>query len=114
MFDRTRSQPGAGRPLDEPFGKMLFGGARRNGFRPPVVPAMERVSPQTTVERPTPTNDAEVARGGFPCPEACSLAMVYSPVQQWQGLYPVGEALRKGTLFADLDKPFSGKTLLGR
>ncbi|MBE6529238.1 MAG: spore coat associated protein CotJA [Ruminococcaceae bacterium] len=46
--------------------------------------------------------------------EACSLAMVYSPVQQWRGLYPIGEALRKGTLFTELDKPFMGRTLSGR
>ncbi len=52
-----------------------------------------------------------------PCP-ACngeadrlagmSLAMVYSPRQEFDGLYPVEEALCHGTLFAALDKPFWG------
>ena len=110
MFDRTHPQSGADRSSDEVFGKMLFGG-RRGGFRQPSVPAMERVSPQSTAEPATP---AEGTRGGLPCPGACSLAMVYSPVQEWRGLYSVDEAIHKGTLFTELDKPFLGRTLSGR
>ena len=33
------------------------------------------------------------------------LAMVYSPVQQYRHLYDRDEALRRGTLFVELDKP---------
>lgn len=40
--------------------------------------------------------------------------MVYAPEQAWKDLFPVGKALGKGTLFGELDKPFLGKTLLGR
>ncbi len=39
---------------------------------------------------------------GFP------LAMVYSPYQQFDNLFDPEEALCKGTLFSDLDKPFYG------
>ena len=36
------------------------------------------------------------------------LAIVYAPLQAWQGLYDTDTALKKGTLFAELDKPFLG------
>ena len=34
------------------------------------------------------------------------LAMVYSPVQEWEGIYEVAEALKQGTLFKKLDLDF--------
>lgn len=37
-----------------------------------------------------------------------SLAMVYSPYQQWQNLYCEDEGLLAGTIFKELDKPFYG------
>ena len=38
------------------------------------------------------------------------LAMAYiTPQMQIDSVYPAGEALRKGTLFPELDKPFTGK-----
>lgn len=37
-----------------------------------------------------------------------SLAMVYSPVQKWGGIYSLSEALRTGTVFRSLDLPFAG------
>lgn len=36
-----------------------------------------------------------------------SLAMVYSPKQAFDNLYETEKALARGTLFAELDKPFS-------
>lgn len=36
------------------------------------------------------------------------LAMVYSPIQNWRGLYDNETALRRGTLFKELDMPFLG------
>ena len=36
------------------------------------------------------------------------LAMVYSPVQEWKDIYCGEKALERGTLFAELDKPFKG------
>ena len=38
-------------------------------------------------------------------PSATSLAMVYSPVQEWREIYTIDRALERGTLFAELDKP---------
>ena len=34
------------------------------------------------------------------------LASVYSPIQIWRNLYEPDEALKKGTLFKELDLPF--------
>ena len=42
------------------------------------------------------------------CLDGMSLAMVYSPCQEFDCLYPVEEALCHGTLFMELDKPFYG------
>lgn len=47
-------------------------------------------APLNTVENPT------------------SIAMVFSPKQCFQNLYEPMKALSRGTLFADLDKPFKG------
>lgn len=38
-----------------------------------------------------------------------ALAMVYSPCQSWCGIYDPETALRRGTLFKALDKPFEVK-----
>ncbi len=53
----------------------------------------------------TPRNSQyrpDTTLSGFP------LAMVYSPYQQFDNLYEPDEAICKGTLFAELDKPFCG------
>ena len=47
--------------------------------------------------------------GGFDTPHTSQhLAMVYSPYQEWKDIYCGEKALVKGTLFAELDKPFKG------
>ncbi len=38
-----------------------------------------------------------------------SLAMAYVPTQQWGDLYETGLGLSRGTIFAQLDKPFIGE-----
>ncbi|MCL2080528.1 MAG: spore coat associated protein CotJA [Oscillospiraceae bacterium] len=49
---------------------------------------------------------AETARG----PDRPSLAMAYvMPQRQITQVYKTDAALKRGTLFPDLDKPFSGK-----
>lgn len=40
--------------------------------------------------------------------EGVALAMVYSPYQHWQGVYDEDKGLSRGTIFAELDKPFEG------
>ena len=49
--------------------------------------------------------------GKFPY-TSCSpipLAMAYVPVQTWEDIYDCDTALLRGTLFAQLDKPFIGE-----
>lgn len=38
-----------------------------------------------------------------------SLAMAYVPDQKWRKLYSGEVALKRGTLFSELDKPFIGE-----
>ncbi len=37
------------------------------------------------------------------------LASVYAPLQEWREVYDEEKGLARGTLFAELDKPFLGK-----
>ena len=41
--------------------------------------------------------------------EKYPLAMAYVPWQQFRNLYDLDRALQVGTIFAELDKPFTGK-----
>ncbi len=56
--------------------------------------------PQRPAERPSPMPTPDEN-----CLAAPSLAMVYSPHQAFRGLYSPMEALSRGTLFEELDKP---------
>jgi hypothetical protein len=57
----------------------------------------------------TPRCDGSFPHGDHDkCLNGMSLAMVYSPCQAFEELYPVDEAICHGTLFAALDKPFWG------
>lgn len=47
--------------------------------------------------------------GGVDCLRGMSLAMVYSPCQEFEDLYDHTEGLRRGTIFRQLDKPFTGR-----
>ncbi len=68
----------------------------------------QAVSPETLL----PENGAgESAGAGCVCSDGTvreSLAMVYSPRQYWRDAYTPAEALDRGTLFAELDKPLTG------
>ena len=63
---------------------------------PASVPAMDRCTVQ--VPETTPS-----------CKDDMVLAMAYVPWQEWKNLYSAEKAFCKGTIFEDLDKPFSGK-----
>ena len=54
-----------------------------------------------------PEGCTEQANGNG-CLHGMSLAMVYSPCQEFLGLYTPEDALAHGTLFAELEKPFYG------
>lgn len=42
-------------------------------------------------------------------PAETPVAMAYIPFQQFGGLYDSSKALETGTIFMELDKPFTGK-----
>jgi len=68
----------------------------------------QAVSPETL----QPENGGgENAGAGCACYDGTmreSLAMVYSPRQYWRDAYTPAEALDRGTLFMELDKPLTG------
>lgn len=37
------------------------------------------------------------------------LAMAYVPWQKWENIYSSDKGFKRGTIFADLDKPFYGR-----
>lgn len=41
------------------------------------------------------------------------LAMAYVPWQKWQNIYEPAKALTVGTIFQELDQPFTGKAPAG-
>lgn len=45
--------------------------------------------------------------------DVLALAMVYSPRQSWQKIYCEEDALMRGTIFEELDKPFYGPACMG-
>ena len=44
-----------------------------------------------------------------PNDENRTIAMAYVPWQQFRNLYDLEQALQVGTIFAELDKPFTGR-----
>lgn len=39
------------------------------------------------------------------------VGMAYVPIQTWDNIYDMNEALARGTQFRDLDKPFFGEDI---
>lgn len=37
-----------------------------------------------------------------------TVAMAYVPWQDWRNLYDIDQGLQRGTIFSELDKPFTG------
>lgn len=64
----------------------------------------QAISPET-FSPAAPENGAGCACAGT---MRGSLAMVYSPRQYWRDAYSPAEALDRGTLFMELDKPLTG------
>ena len=79
----------------------MSGNAGRSCGRSPVssapnaesMPCMECISPS----------------GNPSCDSDHVLAMAYVPWQQFRNLYDLDRALQVGTIFAELDKPFTGR-----
>lgn len=58
-------------------------------------------------------NDNQGKECGIDCARV-SLAMAFVPYQEFKDLYEPDFALERGTLFAELDKPFIGEEALSR
>ena len=71
---------------------------------------------QNNIFRPIGTPRAELPEAMLPqrehdcnkCLNGMSLAMVYSPCQEFEGLYEPMDGLHAGTIFQALEKPFFG------
>lgn len=66
--------------------------------------------------KPTPRAVPTMAEANVPenGGDRRALAMVYTPKQSWRQLFDPAVALSRGTMFAELYKPFEGKTLTRR
>lgn len=62
-----------------------------------------------SVEAPIPAPMRPPSRDMSMFPQQVSLAMAYIPFQRWENLYTPEIGFDRGTLFADLDKPFIGE-----
>ncbi|MDO5548835.1 MAG: spore coat associated protein CotJA [Eubacteriales bacterium] len=62
-------------------------------------------------EKATTSTPPASKEGGFNAipQELLSLAMAFVPSQHWQNIYETNVAHARGTIFADLDKPFIGE-----
>ncbi len=58
------------------------------------------------------TDEAQCAADRTPLPKNMVVGMAYVPFQQFQqkSLYSAEDSFEQGTLFPDLDKPFTGWT----
>ena len=75
---------------------------RENDTRTP----LDRVTPEFMREM-MDRADMDAGRGFDPSVvDGLPLAMVYAPSQKWRQAYSPDEALSRGTMFAELDKPF--------
>lgn len=76
------------------------------------IPTMNPSAPEA--ERPAPMEPMPGSPScSYPPVDAAmpSLAMVYSPIQEWRCALSPSEALREGTLFTELVKPFRGRSI---
>lgn len=100
MFEQTDPQAVL-RAENEVLRRMLFG----LGGKSPDVPTMATPAPAAQdAAQQTPGDDTF-------CMREKPLAMAYVPCQAWRELMEPAEALRAGTLFRELDKPFRGRTV---
>ena len=63
---------------------------------------------KSVCENIAPGASCPINKCDFSCVDDFPLAMAYIPMQRFENLYSIDEALCAGTLFKDLDKPFLG------
>ena len=64
--------------------------------------------PRQHTEADCPCHRANTCERRQTMPEDPVIAMAYVPWQRWANLSNCAKALQQGTIFADLNKPFSG------
>ncbi|WP_324825058.1 spore coat associated protein CotJA [Sinanaerobacter sp. ZZT-01] len=62
---------------------------------------------EITLDHNFPNPVFKTVNGNLPL-DQLPLAMAYVPMQMWNGTYEGMRALERGTIFPDLDLPFSG------
>ncbi len=73
--------------------------------------ARERVSEERLRRMLEGASSGSATVRGAQNPKKCcmeSLAMVYSPIQNWQNINDLESGFSQGTIFCELDKPFLG------
>lgn len=117
MYEKTH--PTAARRSGDEFLRKMLCGDIPVGNMPIMEPPVGEPTPKVggcsecapsapRASRPSPCNHPPVN------PSMPALAMVYSPEQAWRCLYTPDQALNAGTLFAELDKPFEGRSIYRR
>ncbi len=98
-----RNIPASVRRADDEFLRRMMGGGKAS---------VGLDSPRQSHAVPTLSHTASHQKPGdcnIPVdPAMPSLAMVYAPKQVWRCSYTPAQALSRGTLFYELDKPFEG------
>ena len=61
------------------------------------------------IDLPSCENDG----GGFGL-KGYPLAMVYSPMQEFDNIYDIDKGFKTGTIFSELDLPFNGRSLANK
>lgn len=64
---------------------------------------------ENDMEKTTPMDKVEQLSQNMP---RLPLAMAYVPYQKWEKPYDMDVGLERGTLFAELDKPFTGEVVV--
>ena len=77
---------------------------RRSQCNRPMTVSPVRAEP----EYPSCTNESSTECCTSDVLYGLPIAMAYVPWQEWHNLYPLEKSLCRGTIFEELDKPFSG------
>jgi 2-methylcitrate dehydratase PrpD len=77
------------------FEKIQYSADMENAHNLPEMTSMHRI----------PKHQSETVKNRFP--EKTPIAMAYVPVQQWSETYKIEDGFCRGTVFPELDLPFS-------
>lgn len=101
--DRTKNQYAPRAPLGRSCPTMALMNDQRQGD----IPELDRRIGNRNCDGSPRTNTTEKQGYGWGLAEH-PLAMVYSPYQLFRDIYAPDAALKRGTMFAELDLPFEG------